>query len=269
MGTQKAGIVFEMYVNTITRCLALYTDITSVETIGAIRSMRYNFTDICQAYDAFMVHANGSKPVMQDMYAAKIDNIWVGASSKIAYRDQKRLSNGYDVEHTMMVDTKGLYEYLVDKNFRVTASEENKTYGLNFVENGTPADGEVANIINIIFTLSEKSTKLTTMTYNEELGRYVYTQYGRDGSKDDPENFENVFVIKAAVRTVSDYQIAELNGSGDGYYACNGKIIPIQWHHENDTDPFTFTHTDGTPLEQGIGNSYMAIVPLESTVEWE
>ena len=68
---------------------------------------------------------------------------------------------------------------------------------------------------------------------------------------------------------IANYHVAELLGTGDGYYACNGKIIPIKWHREKDEEPFTFTLTDGTPLEQGIGNSYIAIVPLISTVEWE
>lgn len=270
VGTQDAGIVFEMYVNGyVTRCLALYTDITKVEKIGPIRSMRQNFTDICVAYDAFMGHASGSDEVMQGVYNAGIDHIWVATSDRISYRDKERLNSGYAVEHTLFVDGPGMYQYLVDKEKRVTASEEDKTYGLNFVEDGTPTGGEDAGKIDITFRIKAGKTKLTTMTYNEELGRYVYTQYGRSGEKDDPENFENVFVMLAQVNNVSNYHVAELTGSGDGYYACNGKIIPIKWHHEKDTDPITFTLTDGTPLEQGIGNSYIAIVPLKSTVEWE
>ena len=107
------------------------------------------------------------------------------------------------------------------------------------------------------------------MTYDEEMGRYIYTQYGRNNPKDDPENFENVFVMLAEVKNKGQYHVANLSGDGDGYYACNGKIIPIKWYHEADDAPFVFTHVDGTPLEQGIGNSYIAIVPLESDVEWE
>ena len=152
---------------------------------------------------------------------------------------------------------------------RVTASEENKTYGLNFVEDGTPTNGEDAKLINITFRIKKEASKLTTMTFNEETGRYVYTQYGRDGSTDDPESFENVFVILDDVPNKGSYHVANLNGYGDAYYACTGKIIPIKWYHENETDPFTFTLIDGSPLEQGVGSSYIAIVPLESSVEWQ
>lgn len=269
VGTQEADILFEMYVNGyMTRCLALYSDLSKVDTIGSIRSMRYNFTDICQAYDAIMYHCSGSDQVLADMKAAKIDNIWAEANSDISFRDQGRRSKGYKYEHTLMADVPGLYQYAVDKGIRVTA-EENKSYSLNFAEDGTPVNGETANVIDIMFKIKHITSKQSTMTYSEELGRYVYTQYGRDGSKDDPENFENVFVMFAKVTHSDGYHTAELIGDGEGYYACNGKIIPIQWHRAADNEPFTYTLTDGTPLVQGIGNSYIAIVPLESSVEWE
>ena len=110
------------------------------------------------------------------------------------------------------------------------------------------------------------------MTYDEELGKYVFTQYGKqiDSVKEEHlEAFENVFVIFTNVVNKDVYHVADLDGSGTAYYACGGQIIEIQWHHEEETDPITFTLTDGTPLTQGIGNSYIAIVPLKSTISYE
>ena len=63
--------------------------------------------------------------------------------------------------------------------------------------------------------------------------------------------------------------MAESVGQGQGYFACEGKIIPIIWNRETNESPFTFTLTDGTPLEQGIGNSYIAMATLDSEVIWE
>lgn len=269
VGTQDAGIIFEMYVNGyFTRCLALYTDITKVEAIGPIRSVRQNITDICAAFDAFLGHANGSEEVMQDLEESGVDNIWVSTSEKMAYWDIPRRKKGYSLDSRLFVKGPDVHQYLVEKGMRVLATEENKSYGLNFAEDGTPTGGEDAGKIDINFRI-QNTSKLTTMTYDAQLGRYVYTQYGRDGKKDDPENFENVFVMFAEVSTTGVYHVANLDGSGDGYYACNGKIVPVQWHHQNAADPITFTRIDGTPLVQGIGNSYIAIVPLESTVEWK
>jgi hypothetical protein len=83
------------------------------------------------------------------------------------------------------------------------------------------------------------------------------------------EAFENVFVIFANVTNQGVYHVADLDGSGKAYFACGGKIIEVQWHHENERDPITFTLADGTPLTQGIGNSYIAIVPLASDISYE
>ena len=73
----------------------------------------------------------------------------------------------------------------------------------------------------------------------------------------------------ANVENVKSYHIADLNTSGEGYYACGGKIVPIKWIHENQTDPFTFTLEDGTPLQQGVGSTYVAIAPIGSPVNYQ
>ena len=269
VGTHDAGIIFEMYVNGyFTRCLALYTDITQVKAIGPVRSVRKNITDICAAFDAFLCHANGGEEVMQDLEESGVDHIWVSTDEEMAYWDIPRRKKGYGLDSRLFARGSGVHQYLTENNMRVLAAEPNQSYGLNFVEDGTPADGEDAGKILITFRI-QNTSKLSTMTYDAKLGQYVYTQYGRDGKKDDPEKFENVFVMFAEVTTEGVYHVANLEGSGDGYYACNGKLIPIQWHHQNPTDSITFTHIDGTPLNQGVGKSYIAIVPMESSVVWE
>ena len=48
--------------------------------------------------------------------------------------------------------------------------------------------------------------------------------------------------------------------SGSGYFACGGQYIPIHWSKGGETDPLTFTNTDGSPLELGVGSSYICVV---------
>jgi hypothetical protein len=163
-----------------------------------------------------------------------------------------------------------MYDYAVEKGYKVSHEAE-KTYGLNFAEDGTPENGEEAKLINITFN-HKGNKKTTTMTYDETFGKYVYTQYGKgiDSVTDkNRETFENVFVILTTVTNKGVYHVADLDGSGDGYYACGGKIVKVKWHHEDPKDPITFTLEDGTPLVQGIGNSYIGICPLKSTVKFE
>lgn len=266
----KADMVFEMYINDYaTRCLALYTDITAVDKIGAVRSMRVNFTDIAQGYDAIIAHAGGSDYVMGDVSKSKIDhfNVDVSKESYYALRDGDRMSKGISRVHSLVAKGEGIYKLAQDKKMRVTRDPD-KDYGLNFTENACPADGKTADSISITFTLYGHK-KTSTMTYDKDKGEYIFTQYGKSASsvkEANLETFKNVFVVLASVKNKDVYHIADIVGSGEGYFACEGKMIPIKWIREKEHDPFTFTLEDGTPLQQGIGTSYVAIAPTTSTV---
>jgi hypothetical protein len=62
---------------------------------------------------------------------------------------------------------------------------------------------------------------------------------------------------------------ADLEGTGNGYFACGGKLVPIKWSRENATAPFVYSLEDGTPLTLGIGKSYVAVLPTGSPVEYQ
>jgi hypothetical protein len=260
-----------MYVNDYaTRGLALYSDITEAEAIGSVRSTRYNFTDIAQGYDAFIAHAGGSDKVMSDLRKSGVPhyNIDTANSTYYSFRDSNRRSSGYDWEHCLFGSGAGLYELM--QNEGCADRDGSKTYGLCFTEDGTP-NGENAKVVTVTFKLKGTS-KVSTLTYSEDHGKYIYTQYGdtpADVNEATWELFENVFVILTKVKNDGIYHVATLTGSGEGYYACGGKYIPIRWSRESDTDPFVFTLSDGTQLQQGIGSSYIAIAPLESAVSFE
>ena len=61
----------------------------------------------------------------------------------------------------------------------------------------------------------------------------------------------------------------DLTGSGSGYYACGGKIIPIQWSKPDRNSPFTYTDESGQPIVLGRGSSYVNIIPNSETVTAE
>lgn len=271
-GVSEADVFFELFINDYcTRGLALFSNVAEVESIGSIRSTRYNFTDLALAYDLIVVHAQASDVVLKDMKNEKVDNL--NADSSIGYRDSYRYkSQGYAWEHTLFAKGESLVKAAEKKGFDLKISD--KDYGMNFVEDGTPVDGEIANEIDITFTLNGHK-KYTTMKYDPETREYVYHQFKTeqkmtDENNGEPESFTNVIVILATVKNDSHgYHVADLYGSGDGYFACGGKIIPIKWTHEKEKEPFTFTLLDGTPLYQGVGSTYVAIAPKQSPVEYK
>lgn len=271
IGTSQADILYEYLVEgSATRCLAIYSDVGSVPKLGSIRSARTYNADIAYSYNAIFVHVGGSPMGMDRVRELDMDDLdgITGAANDYFYRDKDRLAAGYDLEHTMVLDGPDAVTFAEQLNYATTV-DPNTTYGLNFAEDATPADGEDANQITIWFQPDGKST---TMTYDADDGLYYGTEYGLDFEDENTDKlvgFKNVFVLSADTWVGSDgvHRFMELNGEGDGYFATNGKLVPIKWHHEKDEDPFTYTLTDGTPLVQSVGTSYIAITALRGSIE--
>lgn len=263
-GVNDADIFWEMLINDgATRGLAMFADPSGVTSVGSIRSARYNFVDICEAYDAILAHAGGSSHVMSKVYNCGIDNM--DAIEPYFFRDYDRYYGGFDWEHCLFITGDGLIECAEDMGYRTTTEEE-RDYGLVFSQGATPK-GETADEIYFHFWSNSRA-----MMYNADTGRYEFWQYGEpsmDGLSGDVESFKNVLLLQMDVYNSDIYHVADLDGTGDGYYACNGKIVPIRWHHEDEYEPFTFTLTDGTPLQMDVGNSYIGFIPLEDEISWE
>ncbi len=266
-GISQADLFFEMFVNDYcTRGLALFSNVTQVPAIGSIRSTRYNFTDIAQAYNAVLCHAGGSDEVLRDLRASGVPNML--ADAPIGFRDNARYKQqGYAWEHTLFAKGQSLWDAANTRGFNLELAKDTD-YGMRFAEAATPANGTAASEVKIVFTLNGR-TKTTTMKYDATLDKYIYNQYNKemvDETNNEPEAFRNVIVILANVVNTNVYHVADLVGSGDGWFACGGKMIPIRWSRSSETAPFVYTLTDGSPLIQGIGSTYIAIAPKASPV---
>lgn len=263
-GVSKADIVFETFVNGLTtRRYALYSDISAVEAIGGSRSMRIPFVDMSLAYDTIAVYAGGSEHVMGFVSYNGIE----GIISQRWGMDYHWREEGKIYEHALMVRGDGLVAYAEGEGYRMTL-DENKDYGMRFTAEEVIPQGEDAKVIDIGFTLHGR-IKDSILTYNQELNGYTMVQYDLeclDGYYDVPEVYQNVFVLLCQNVDDGIYHVATTVGEGEGYFACDGRIVPIQWHREDNHAAFTFTLADGTPLEQGIGSSYIALAPVESYV---
>lgn len=273
VGVTKADVLMEMFVNgSIVRCLALFSDIGDVDALGSTRSTRMMFNNIAQHYNAILTHAGGSSQCLSDANDRGLTHYNVDSIMRqgdelcqgTAYRDTEYKYG----EHNLFVIGSGVKAYAESQGVQLTGNPE-KDYGFRFTEDGTP-DGEDAREITVILTYG-KAMKDTTMRYDDALGKYVYNQYGmemHDQITDEVEAFRNVVVMHTDIGYDGIYHIGNFNVGGTGYYACGGKIIPIYWTCDGDSEPFRYFHEDGTPLEFGQGNTYIAICTPESEVTW-
>lgn len=264
-GVADAQMVWEMpHEHNVTRVVAMYTDIGDVVKVGPTRSARPYLLSLCRSYNAIFVHAGHSTQAREDLKNTGWPSI-NGVEGKYAYkyfhRDQARLNAGIAMEHTMYTTGPEILSYAKDMAYGI-AVEELVDYGYQFVEDGTPADGMDASTINITF---KSGGKKTNVYYDETNGNYTVEQFGMpymDGNDGSTVAFENVVILKAEVGILNDYGglWVDLVGSGTGYYACGGKMVPILWSREGEETPLVYTLEDGTVLDMGIGTTFGAVI---------
>lgn len=277
-GIADAEVIYEAVTEGgATRFLALFSDIGSSGVIGPVRSTRTFFNCIAVSYDAALIHCGGSKCALRGEYDISGDTIdnWVHLNATIYentyfYRDRDRYNSGYAWEHCLFTTGEEMTEAFADLELGTTY-ENGSDYGLTFSED-VQLNGEPANVVTVNF----KGGKTTTMTYNPDAGLYEAAQYGQDlYDADNGEylSFKNVLVLYADHWGVYDgadtHSYYTIIGSGEGVYACNGQLIPILWQHDTLRNTFTYTYTDGTPLDLGIGTSYIAIASNTTPADYE
>ena len=78
-------------------------------------------------------------------------------------------------------------------------------------------------------------------------------------------------VLYADTSYQDDHYLLTINltGSGTGYFACGGKMVPINWQRSGESDMFFFTYEDGTPVTLEVGSTYVSVVPAGSDVSCE
>lgn len=272
-GVSQADILYEVLAEGgITRCMGIFTDLGAVEKLGSIRSSRKYYVDILRGYDAWYIHAGASDEALSYMQSIGLERL--DGNSNCFYRDQDRLNSGYSSEHTLFLRGEKAVQVATQKDIGLTT--DRTAYGLSFDDEAvTP--GEPAQKVTVYFNQGGKPgsyTKSTALTYDESTGLYAAAQHGADyidGNTDETVSFRNILVLHTATSLQSDrkHLTIETTGSGAGYFACNGQIVPILWSRDSVTDPFTYTLEDGTALTLGVGTTYIAVVPTNATVSYE
>lgn len=257
----------------ITRCVGIMTDPTIAGAIGPVRSCRTYFLNISVSYNAPLFHCGGSSFADAFQYSQtenlpNWDHVNEKSTSKYFYRDNNRYNNlGYAWEHTLFTSGELMVQAMADKGYDQTSGEA-VDYGYRFSQD-VALEGQTADSINIEFL----GGKDTTMVYDAQSGLYLAHQDGRDwvdGDTGENATFRNVLVITTSqAKVASGHSFYNLEGTGDGYFACDGKMIPVKWHHEGVDGPFRFTQEDGTPITLGVGSTYCAIVSTDGSITAE
>lgn len=260
-GLDQADIVYETYVEGgITRLMAVFKDITKVDTIGSCRSARYSYVDLAGGHDAIYFHAGlDRKYCAAHFKELGSDHINLLESSG-AY--SQRVANGKSSEHTLYTSGKQLWKAIKGYNRRVNLKGSTTKYWMNFNkedEETTPSGGS-AKKVTVPFSNSYSSE----FTYNEEDKMYYKTQNGRkhsDWKTGKQLKFKNILVLNSSVSYFPDNKhVKTALNSGSGYYCSNGGYEKIKWKKGGTYDALTITKKDGTKVNYNAGTSWVCFV---------
>lgn len=268
-GTGSAAILYEILAEgEITRFEALYSDLNGVGVIGSIRSARPYYIEVALSYDALFVHAGGSDQAYSDIVSKGVDDMdgvrGMDFTNGYFYRDNNRPGG---IEHKMFTTSDLILKHTKDIGYTATHNPD-YNYGLEFTEGlETTANGHKASTVNVSFS----GLKNTNFTYDPITAQYTAEQFGNtyiDANTGEAVLFKNVVVLFAESQIIDGdgRRTVDLDGSGEGYFCCNGKYVPITWEHGGTGTRWKYFHEDGTPLAFGVGSSYIGIVPTGSTI---
>ena len=273
-GLNKLDWMFEVETEGgITRCVGLITTPENAGTLGPVRSCRSYFLNISVSYDAPLFHCGSSYFADANRYSftdsvSEWDHVNEQVYSNYFFRDEDRYNNqGYAWEHTLFTNGELITEAMEDFGYNNTDGQS-FCYGYQFSQD-VQLQGQTAETLTIPFM----GGKTTTMKYNSDTGLYEAYQYDEDwvdGDTGENADFRNLLIITTD-HTIweSGHSFYDLDGTGDGYFACGGKMIPVKWHHEDAKGPFHFTLEDGTPITLGVGKTYCAIIDASGSVTAE
>lgn len=262
-GVSQADIVYEVPAEGgITRMMAIFTDISDVEKLGSMRSLRPYYADIGLSYDAIVVHAGGSQASYSELSSYAIDHLdgVLGSyASQTFYRDPDRMKYGY--EHSLFTTGENLIAAAEGQGFSLTHESGSYDYGLSFSDRAETQCTETAEYAKIAFN----GYKTTSFTYDADTGLYTAYEYGADyvdGNSGDSMTFKNVLVLTTDIAVLDDVGRLSVRttGTGDGYFLCGGSYVPITWARASNTAPFTYYLADGAELRLGVGTSYVGIM---------
>lgn len=275
-GLQDSYINYEIIVEGgYTRIMALFKD-RDVSLIGPVRSSRHYFLDYALESDAIYAHYGWSTFAENDIKTLGVNNI-NGLTADSAYWRDKKIA----APHNVFTSTETLYKYAESKNYD-TKTDDWKLLNyspdeINF--KGPKKDkktGEVSDDPRIVansLSLKYSNNQTTSYTYDSENKYYLRFMDGKqhlDKITRQQLHYKNIIIEKVENYDLDSYgrQDLETVGDGEGYYITNGYALPITWQKANRDSKTIYKYLDGSKVVVNDGNTFIQIIPITTTPEF-
>ncbi|MEA4919591.1 MAG: DUF3048 domain-containing protein [Clostridiaceae bacterium] len=273
-GISQADIIYEMLAEgRITRLLAIFKDPSKIEKLASIRSSRPYFIDIAQSYGAVYMHFGGSVPAYNAIAERKdlisIDGIKGSWEGTLFFRDPERRKT-LGLEHSVYTTGEYIENALASLNKDLSQAEQPSAF--SFASDSSASGGSAMSKVSV--TYSERNKPY--YVYDASKGTYLRYQYGdphMDAYLGVQIEVKNLLVLRMETTDVAGNALklveVKTNGSGEGYYFCNGKYIPITWEKNAYNEPISFYDAAGSELKLERGKTFVSVVTEKAAVDIE
>ena len=261
-GLNKAYMIYEIPTEGFTsRLLAFFKDQKDL-TVGTIRSARHNMIDYANESDAILVHY-GASHYAQNEFSQHVITHLNGNSS--FWRSAFWRSNPEKLasEHTAYTSMEKITDFSTKHNYRLVSNNSRDTILLNYSENEVLLD----NFNNVKDANSVKlpyGNITTVFKYNKDTKEY--TKYVNDKKIKDHKTKEimtakNIIIVKIGYSVLPGNKYWDLKntGTGDGFFATNGKYVPIKWEKKDRNSRTKYTYLNGEEIEVNDGRTYIEL----------
>lgn len=264
-GLTNADIIYEAVTEGgITRMMAVYSDIDSIQRVGPVRSARDRFVELMLPLNSIYVHIGSSSTAqrMLNFYSYQdIDGIYL---SFVAFEYDSEMAKTKAAEHCWFTN-KDLIKAGIEKN---SIRTKNNFYpAFDFIEYGKEARVPKEMQANTVsFSYSDYAD--VSFAYDESTGKYLKSAFGiphMDADTGTQLSFDNVFVLTADVGIqeengiLPDFDLSE----GEGYYFYGGMCEKIRWVKGEPENPLIIYDDDGEVVKVNPGKSYVGLLDKE------
>lgn len=270
-GISKADIIYEIQAEGgITRMLAIFQDPSQVGDIGTVRSSRSYYINMAQSHNAIYMHFGASQIAYDTINQRKdliaLDGIRGGWEGTLYYRDAKRRKKA-GMEHSVFTSGERIEDALSSLNNDILNKDVKPAFSFN--EQHSALNGQSAYDIKVPY-----SGYITgQFKYDMLTGEYKRYQYGQEHIDEEYKkqlSFKNVFVLRmeTSLRENNPYGWLKVvtMGTGKGFYACEGKYIPITWEKHSYNSQIKYYKQDGSEVLVCPGKTFVAIATQNTDI---
>lgn len=262
-GLGLADVVVEMEAAPgITRLLAIFQSVLP-EEIGSVRSVRNDYIDVSEGFDAVIVHWGGEKRALDRLAvtdAAEIDQF---ANGDLFYR-KPGIPSPHDGFTTDELMRDGLERYEYDRAPKFSAWE--------FRGEAASVERPAGGILSVPFGNLDFDVEFE---YAAATNSYLRSQGGQphtDAQTNEQIAAKNVLVVEAphfVYESHGGYQEFDLVSGGDCTLYQDGQEVPCRWRKGDEGDPLVIEGVDGEVLKFVRGSTWIEVVQPGTAVTWQ